>query len=60
MVVLSPDLAASYFATVGRSAAAAGAVSEEDAQVWVAEIAQRHREGTLFAAIGYYLFTATV
>jgi SAM-dependent methyltransferase len=60
MVVFSPDLAASYFATVGRSAAAAGAVSKEDAQVWVAEIAQRHREGTLFAAIGYYLFTATV
>ena len=60
MVVFTPDLAASYFAGVGRSAAAAGVVSEEAAAAWVAEIEWRHRDGTLFAAIGYYLFTATV
>lgn len=60
MVVFTPDLAATYFSGVGRSAAAAGVVSEEAADVWVAEIGERRRAGTLFAAIGYYLFTATV
>jgi SAM-dependent methyltransferase len=60
MVVFSPDLAAAYFTGVGRSAAAAGVVDEPTAASWTAEIARRRRDGSLFAAIGYYLFTAAV
>ncbi|MGD9991313.1 methyltransferase domain-containing protein [Pseudonocardia sp.] len=60
MVVLTPDLAAAYFAGVASSAAAAGVVGEAVAAEWTAELTRRRADGTLFAAIGYYLFTATV
>lgn len=60
MVIFEPDLAAQYFTGVGRAAAADGVIDEEQAASWVSSIAELHRTGRLFAAIGYYLFTGTV
>jgi SAM-dependent methyltransferase len=58
MVVFSPDLAARYFGGLGEAAATAGAVDADAARRWTSTIEARHREGRLFGAIGYYLFTA--
>lgn len=60
MVVLTPGLAATYFTGVAHSAATAGVVTPAAAQEWTSELVRRRDDGTLFAAIGYYLFTATV
>jgi len=60
MVVFDPDLAATYFAGVGQAAGAAGAIDPEQARWWVAQVAELHAAGRLWAAIGYYLFTADV
>jgi len=60
MVVFSPDLAAQYFGGLGAAAARAGAIDAEDGDRWTSTVAALHREGRLFGAIGYYLFTASV
>lgn len=60
MVVFSPDLAAQYFAGIGAAAATAGAIDAGDGRRWTSTIATLHREGRLFGAVGYYLFTASV
>ncbi|WP_181779228.1 methyltransferase domain-containing protein [Pseudonocardia pini] len=60
MVVFDPDLAATYFAGVGESAGASGVVAPDRARWWVAQVAELHAAGRLWAAIGYYLFTADV
>ena len=59
VVVFTPDLAAGYFAQTGRSAHQAGVIDEGELGRWTATIAGLHGRGRLFAAIGYYLFTAT-
>ena len=58
VVVFAPELAASYFAQCGRSAAAAGVISDAELQAWnvgIQELVERKR---LFATVGYFLFTA--
>ena len=58
MVVYDPDLAAEYFTNVGRTAAMSRAIDGGELAYWEDTIADLHRKGRLFAAIGYYLFTA--
>lgn len=58
MVVFTPDLAAGYFTKTGQSAAEAGVIGGTELAAWTDAIAERHAAGRLFAAIGYYLFTA--
>jgi ubiquinone/menaquinone biosynthesis C-methylase UbiE len=60
MVIFSPDLAAQYFGGIGEAAATAGVIDVDDGHRWASTIDGLHREGRLFGAIGYYLFTATV
>ncbi|MFO0991669.1 MAG: methyltransferase domain-containing protein [Hyphomicrobiales bacterium] len=58
-VVLFPqDLAAIYFADVGRNAARDGAISEAELSAWLTGIADLHKRGRLFGSVGYFLFTA--
>jgi 2-polyprenyl-3-methyl-5-hydroxy-6-metoxy-1,4-benzoquinol methylase len=60
-VVLFPqDLAAIYFSDVGRNAAKDGAISEAELSAWLTAIADLHKDGRLFASVGYFLFTARV
>jgi SAM-dependent methyltransferase len=60
MVVFSADLAAQYFTGIGEAAATAGVIDVDAGHRWASTIAGLHRDGRLFGAIGYYLFTATV
>lgn len=58
-VVLFPqDLAAIYFADVGRNAAKDGALTEAELSAWLTGIAELHRQGRLFGSVGYFLLTA--
>jgi SAM-dependent methyltransferase len=58
VVVFSPELAASYFAQCGRSAAAGGVISDSELQDWTSGIETLLNEDRLFASVGYFLFTA--
>lgn len=58
VVVFPQDLAATYFADVGRNAAKDGAISEAELSAWLTAIAGLHKRGRLFASVGYFLFTA--
>lgn len=58
VVVLAPDLAASYFAQCGHSAAGDGLISESELHDWNSGIEVLLRDGKLFATVGYFLFTA--
>lgn len=58
VVVFSPELAASYFAQCGRSAAADGVVSDSELQDWTRGIERLSNQDRLFATAGYFLFTA--
>jgi 2-polyprenyl-3-methyl-5-hydroxy-6-metoxy-1,4-benzoquinol methylase len=58
VVVFSRELAASYFAQCGRSAAANGVISDSELQCWTSEIEMLFSEDRLFATVGYFLFTA--
>jgi SAM-dependent methyltransferase len=58
MVVYDPDLAAEYFTNVGRTAGMSRVIDGGELAYWEDTIADLHRQGRLFAAIGYYLFTA--
>jgi SAM-dependent methyltransferase len=58
VVVFSPELATSYFAQCGRSAAANGAISDSELQDWTSGIETLAKEDRLFASVGYFLFTA--
>jgi SAM-dependent methyltransferase len=60
MVVFDPDLAAQYFTGIGRAAEQAGVIDARAAAEWASAVHDLHRRGRLFAAIGYYLFTARV
>jgi len=60
MVVFDADLAAQYFTGVGQSAERAGVIDAAAASRWVASVRDLHARDRLFAAIGYYLFTARV
>jgi SAM-dependent methyltransferase len=58
-VVLFPqDLAAIYFSDVGSNAAKDGAISDAELSAWLTAIADLHKDGRLFASVGYFLFTA--
>ncbi|MBL8908684.1 MAG: methyltransferase domain-containing protein [Rhizobiales bacterium] len=58
-VVLFPqDLAAVYFADVGRNAKKDGAISEAELSAWLSAIGDLHKRGRLFGSVGYFLFTA--
>ena len=59
IVRFTPDLAAGYFTQTGRSALQAGAIDAAGLERWSSTIAELQARGRLFAAIGYYLFTAT-
>ena len=59
VVVFAPELAASYFAQCGRSAAAAGVISDAELQAWNAGIQELVERKSLFATVGYFLFTAS-
>ena len=59
VVVFAPELAASYFAQCGRSAAAAGVISDAELQAWNAGIQELVARKSLFATVGYFLFTAS-
>ena len=58
VVVFSRELAASYFAQCGRSAAANGAISDSELQDWTSGIEALAKADRLFATVGYFLFTA--
>ena len=58
VVIFPRDLAAIYFADVGRNAAKAGAISEVELSTWLSGIADLHQRGRLFGSVGYFLFTA--
>jgi SAM-dependent methyltransferase len=58
MVVIEPGLAAQYFTGVGRAAERAGVVDARTGARWLSALDDLHRRGRLFAAVGYYLFTA--
>jgi ubiquinone/menaquinone biosynthesis C-methylase UbiE len=58
VVVFSPELAASYFAQCGRSAAANGVITDSELQYWTSEIETLLKEERIFASVGYFLFTA--
>lgn len=60
IVIFTPDLAAAYFTGTAKSAQSAGVISEAELDDWTAAIADLHKRGRLFCAIGYYLFTARV
>ncbi len=58
VVIFPQDLGAEYFSDVGRNAEKDGALSDEELEAWLAEIADLHRRGRLFGTVGYFLFTA--
>jgi len=58
VVIFPQDLAAIYFAEVGRNAAKDGAISEAELSTWLSGIADLHKRGRLFGSVGYFLFTA--
>lgn len=58
MVVYDPDLATEYFTGIGRIAGVSRVIDGGEMAYWEDTIADLHRTGRLFAAIGYYLFTA--
>jgi SAM-dependent methyltransferase len=58
VVILPQDLAAIYFADVGRNAAKDGAISEAELSAWLSGIADLRKQGRLFGSVGYFLFTA--
>ena len=60
MVVFSPDLGAQYFGGLGSAAARAGVIDADAGQRWTSTVAELHRTGRLFGAIGYYLLTASL
>ena len=59
VVVFASELAASYFAQCGRSAATAGVLSDAELQAWDAGIQELVMRKSLFATVGYFLFTAS-
>ncbi len=59
VVVFAPELAASYFAQCGRSAATAGVISDAELKAWTAGIQELVARKRLFATVGYFLFTAS-
>ena len=58
VLIFPQDLAATYFAAIGRSAQRDGALSDEALGTWLAGIADLHQRGRLFGSVGYFLFTA--
>ena len=58
VVVFTPELAASYFARCGHSAATAGVLSDAELQA-NAGIQELVARKSLFATVGYLLFTAS-
>jgi len=58
VVIFPQDLAAIYFADVGRNAAKDGAISEAELSAWLSGIADLHKHNRLFGSVGYFLFTA--
>jgi SAM-dependent methyltransferase len=59
VVIFAPELAASYFAQCGHSAAADGVISAFELRDWNSGIQALFSCGQLFATVGYFLFTAT-
>ena len=59
VVLFAPELAASYCAQCGRSAAAAGVISDAELQAWNAGIQELVACKSLFGTVGYFLFTAS-
>ncbi len=59
VAVFAPELAASYFAQCGRTAATAGAISDVELHAWNAGIEELVAQKSLFATVGYFLFTAS-
>jgi SAM-dependent methyltransferase len=59
IVLFTPELAAGYFTQTGRSALQAGVIDAAGLERWTSTIADLEARDRLFAAIGYYLFTAT-
>ncbi|WP_421724022.1 methyltransferase domain-containing protein [Bauldia sp.] len=60
VLIYPPDLAATYFAGVGRHAAEAGVLTAAEGVTWTRDIATLHAADRLFGTIGYFLFTARV
>ena len=58
VLVFPQDLGATYFQSVGRHAADAGAITETELSAWTDGIADLHARGRLFGTVGYFLFTA--
>jgi ubiquinone/menaquinone biosynthesis C-methylase UbiE len=59
VVLFAPELAASYFEQCGRSATTAGVISDVELQEWNAGIQELVVRKSLFAKVGYFLFTAS-
>lgn len=59
VVLFAPELAAGYFAQCGRSAATSGVISDAELQEWNAGIQELVARKSLFATVGYFLFTAS-
>ena len=60
VVVFTQELAAGYFAQCARSAAGDGVLSDAELHDWNSGIEALLKEGSLFATVGYFLFTARV
>lgn len=58
VVVFTPELAAGYFTQCGHSAAADSVISDSELRDWISGIEALLGRGTLFATVGYFLFTA--
>jgi SAM-dependent methyltransferase len=58
VVIFPQDLGAEYFSDVGRHAEKDGALSRDELDAWLADVASLRRQGRLFGTVGYFLFTA--
>jgi SAM-dependent methyltransferase len=60
VLVFPQELGAVYFASVGKHAAAAGAITADELAAWLKGIDALRARGRLFGTVGYFLFTASV
>lgn len=59
IVILPQHLAMEYLGGAAQKAATAGVISNKELEGWNREIRELHARNQLYAAVGYYLFTAT-
>ena len=60
IVIIPPELGASYFTQSGVTAEKAGVISTAELEAWTNGIENLRHRGRLFCSVGYYLFSAEV